>query len=93
MERHIDARERNSRDATFQGVTATLRSLSLLRSLEAVVDDILEHILNLLDAKGFQGLLWTAHQCVRYDVRNSLPYLLEFLLQVVENIHDSLKCQ
>jgi hypothetical protein len=35
----------------------------LLRGLEAVVDDILEHTLNLLDAKGLQQLVQTGHQC------------------------------
>jgi len=50
VERHIDARERNSRDATLQSDIATLCSL------EAVVDDIQQHTLNLPNAEGFQEL-------------------------------------
>ena len=59
MERHIDAREGDSRDATLQSDIATLRSLLLLCSLEAVVDNILQHALNLLNTEGFQELLRT----------------------------------
>jgi len=74
---------------------ATLRGLLLLRSFKAVVDDILQHILNLLDAEGFQKLLRTQLISVaQYNIRKHLPCLLEvniFLLQVIENICDSLQ--
>ena len=97
MERHIDARERNSRDATLQSDIATLRSLLLLCSLEAVVDNVLQHTLNLLDAEGFQELLRAQLvSVVQYNIRKNLSYLLEvnvFLLQVIENIGDSWQCQ
>ena len=97
MERHIDARERNRRDATLQSDIATLRSLLLLCSLKAVIDNILQHILNLLDAEGFQELLRTQLISVaQYNIRKNLSCLLEvnvFLLQVIENIRDSLQRQ
>ena len=97
MERHIDTREGNSRDATLQSYIATLSSLLLLRSLEAVVDDILQHAPNLLDAEGFQELLRTQLISVaQYNIRKNLSCLLEvniFLLQVIENIRDSLQRQ
>ena len=71
MERHINARERNSCDTALQSDIATLRSL------EAVVDNILQHTLNLLDAEDFQELLWTQLISVtQYNVRGNLLYLL-----------------
>ena len=99
MERHIDAREGNSRDATLQSDIATLSSLLLFHSLEAVVDDILLHALNLLDGESFQELLVLRTQLIsvpQYNIRKNLSCLLEvniFLLQVIENIRDSLQPQ
>jgi hypothetical protein len=78
-------------------ILATLRSLLLLRSLEAVVDNILQHILNLLDAEGFQELLrMQLISVAQYNIRKNMSCLLEvnvFLLQVIENIGDSLQRQ
>ena len=97
MERHIDARERNSHNTTLQSDIATLRSLLLLRSLKAVVDNILQHTLNLLEAKGFQELLRTQLISItQYNIRGNLSYLLEVnvvLLQVIESNRDSLQRQ
>ena len=97
MERHIDARERNSRDVTPQSDITTLRSFLLLCSLKAVIDNILQHTLNLLDTEGFQELLRTQLISVtQYNIGKNLSCLLEvnvFLLQVIENSRDSLQRQ
>ena len=74
----------------------SLRSLLHLRSLDAVVDDILQHTLDLLDAEGFQELLqMQLISITQYNIRKNLSYLLEvnIFLHVIENIHDSLQRQ
>ena len=89
--------KRNSRNATPQSDIATWSSLLYLHSLNTVVNDILQHTFDLLDAGGFQELLPTQLISItQYNIRKNLSYLLEvniFLLHVIENIRDSLQRQ
>lgn len=48
VERHVDTREGNSREATFKDNVALLR-LQLLRLRVARVDDLSKHLLDLVD--------------------------------------------
>ena len=57
MERNVDTRQGNSCDTTFQCNITTLRSLLLLCDLEAVVDDILQHALDLFNTEDLQKLM------------------------------------
>jgi hypothetical protein len=63
VEGHIDARKGDSRDAALQGNIPALRVLLLLRNLEAVVDNVLQHTLDLFDAERFKELISTVREC------------------------------
>ena len=56
MEGHVNAGERDSSEATFQLDVAVLSLLLLERLLVAGLDDVSEHLLDLLDAVSFSQL-------------------------------------
>jgi hypothetical protein len=95
MERNVDARQGNSCDTTFQRNITTLGSLLLLCSLEAVVNDILQHVLDLLNTEGLQELMdvWFISVVLRGE---TLSYLLKvniFLLEIIKNVREGLQSQ
>jgi hypothetical protein len=95
VERNVDARQGNSCNTTFQRNITTLRSLLLLCNLEAVVNDILRHALDLLNTGGLQELMDV--RFISVALHGGIPsYLLEvniFLLEIIKNVREGLQSQ
>ena len=86
----------HSAQATENPESGSRISTVEILTVPTTLNNILQHILNFLDAEGFQKLLQMQLISVaQYNIRKHLLCLLEvniFLLQVIENICDSLQC-
>jgi hypothetical protein len=77
MEGDVDSRKGNSCDTTLQRDIAALHDLLLLGNLEAVVDNLLQHVLDFLDGEGLQELVNTVRGCYALSKSWKPPYLLK----------------
>ena len=98
MEGHVNTRERNSCEAALESDVSLLR-LELLCLREAGVDDLAEHLLDLLHCKSFSKLFFNnkkkqSQYCDPISDAIRSAYLRDvnlFHLEIIENVSEGLK--